>query len=53
MKTWNTPEVKELNINETANGIFNSEFESLIIFNDKKSDTPDTDNTDDPIDMQS
>lgn len=27
MKTWNAPEVKELNINETANGFFNVNWE--------------------------
>ncbi len=40
MKKWNTPNVEELNINETANGIFNADFESFILFN-KKSETPD------------
>ena len=44
MKKWNTPEVKELNIAETANGIFDSEVESLLIFNDsKKPSTPNPD----------
>lgn len=43
MKKWNTPSVEELNINETANGIFNADFEICLIFNDslKKSETPD------------
>lgn len=41
MKKWNAPEVTELNINQTANGFFNSEIESLLIFNDsKKPETP-------------
>lgn len=40
MKKWNTPNVEELNINETANGIFNADFESFILFN-KESATPD------------
>lgn len=46
MKTWNKPEVAELNINETANGIWNSEVETLLFFNDSKAattpDVPDT-----------
>lgn len=43
MKKWNTPNVEELKINETANGIFNTEFETAILFNDSfsKSNTPD------------
>lgn len=41
MKTWNTPEATELNINETANGLFNSDVETFLIFNDsKKPSTP-------------
>lgn len=41
MKTWNAPEVKELNINETANGILDSDIEFWWIVNDsdKKSST--------------
>lgn len=46
MKTWNKPEVAELNINETANGIFCSDVETLLVFNDSKAattpDVPDT-----------
>lgn len=34
MKNWNAPEVKELNINETANGIFDCEWEFWPIVND-------------------
>lgn len=43
MKKWNTPSVEELNINETANGFFNTDYESFILINDslKKSETPD------------
>lgn len=42
MKTWNTPEVAELNINETANGIFNSCIEVWPVLDkdDKKPVTP-------------
>lgn len=42
MKNWNAPEVKELNIAETENGIFNSDVETCIILNDsnKKPATP-------------
>lgn len=36
MKEWNTPEVKELNIAETANGFFNSDVETFLVFNDSK-----------------
>lgn len=36
MKKWNAPEVAELNISETANGLFNAEIETPWIFNDKK-----------------
>ena len=28
MKKWNTPSVEELNVKETANGAFNSEYET-------------------------
>lgn len=40
MKTWNTPEVKELNINETANGYISSDVEFWFITNNDKSSTP-------------
>ena len=44
-KEWNAPSMQEMNINETANGIFGCEIETVILFNDsKKSNTP----TDDP-----
>lgn len=44
MKKWNTPEVKELNIAETANGFFNSDIETLFVLNDsKKPSTPNPD----------
>lgn len=36
MKKWNEPELKELNINQTENGFFDSNFESFILFNDDK-----------------
>lgn len=45
MKTWNTPEVKELNINETANGFVDTDVEFWWVTNDSKSGTTDT-NTD-------
>mgnify|MGYP006971251393 CR=1 FL=1 len=45
MKNWATPEVEELNINETANGIFNIQWETPwdILGNDehKKPSQPD------------
>lgn len=42
MKKWSTPSVEELKINETANGIFDADFETFIILNDfNKSNTPD------------
>lgn len=46
MKKWNAPEVAELNINETANGLFNIEWETplSIVGNDKRP-TPDPDPT--------
>lgn len=41
MKTWNAPEVQELNINETADGFFNLDWESpLDILSKKVPDTP-------------
>ncbi len=44
MKTWMTPEISELNINETANGIIDTFFETHILFNDDKKPTcPDPD----------
>lgn len=36
MKTWNNPEITELNINETANGILDSNVEFWWITNDNK-----------------
>ena len=44
MKTWNAPEVQELNINETASGFFNTEYEVWPFINDtlKKNETPTT-----------
>ena len=45
MKTWNAPEVQELNINETADGYFDVDWEGPFDFLFKKSDdssTPDT-----------
>jgi len=36
MKTWNAPKMVELNVAETANGIFGSEFEFCIWLNDSK-----------------
>lgn len=42
MKKWSTPSVEELKINETANGIFDADFETFFLFNDfNKSNTPD------------
>ena len=42
MKEWNAPSMEELNVTETANGFFDSDFETLILLNDsKKSTTPD------------
>ena len=48
MKTWNKPELAEVNINETANGFFCSDTEWCVWLHDdtpsdnkKKEDTPD------------
>ena len=30
MRKWNTPEVTELNINETANGLFPAAYEGIL-----------------------
>ncbi|MFV0341431.1 MAG: hypothetical protein ACK5JH_00865 [Anaerocolumna sp.] len=40
MKKWNMPEVTELNISETANGIFDSKIEFWWVLNDDKKTTP-------------
>ncbi|MGN1187055.1 MAG: hypothetical protein ACI4R6_01060 [Lachnospiraceae bacterium] len=32
MKKWNAPEIAELNITETANGIFKADIETQILF---------------------
>lgn len=54
MKKWNAPEVTELNINQTANGLFNSEIETFLILNDsKKPQTPNPDEVDDPVETLS
>lgn len=41
-KEWNAPSMQEMNINETANGIFEADFETVIFFNknDSNSNTP-------------
>lgn len=46
MKKWNTPEVKELNIADTANGFMDVDFEGPfdILFGDKE-DAPLNDKT--------
>jgi hypothetical protein len=41
MKTWNAPEVSELNINETANGCVDFFFEFWFLNDDKKCTPPD------------
>lgn len=54
MKKWNTPDVTELNINETANGMFDVNWEGPYDFilgdhdkcDDQKPSTPDTPDTD-------
>lgn len=43
MKKWNAPEVAELNITETANGLWDHYLEICIVMNDsKKSDKNET-----------
>lgn len=49
MKKWNTPEVAELNIAETANGIFTCCFETCILWDKKESEKPGTSDTTTPI----
>lgn len=34
MRVWNKPELAEININMTENGIFDWDFETLILLND-------------------
>lgn len=47
MKTWNTPEVKELDINETAGGFLPADFETTFFFHDKGATTkPDSESGD-------
>lgn len=43
MKNWNAPEVEELNINETANGYFDINWETPfdMVGNDKRPADPD------------
>ncbi len=40
MKTWNSPEINELNINETSNGFFSTEYEFWPFSNDSQKATP-------------
>ncbi len=52
MKTWNTPSVEELNINATADGWLDFNWESpWDIISKKKSVTPDPVNPD-PVDPE-
>lgn len=48
MKQWNTPDVKELNIAETANGFININWEGPldIVFGKEGNSTPDNGETD-------
>lgn len=41
MKTWNAPVLSELNINATANGWWDAEIETCVLWNDSKKQTPD------------
>ena len=53
MKEWNTPSVEELNVAETANGFFNTEFEAFLVANDsKKPTTPEDKPVDKPVDTE-
>ncbi len=46
MKMWNEPELKELDINQTENGIFDFIYEYKWVVNDSFFDcTPDDDKT--------
>lgn len=36
MKNWTRPEVSELEVSMTAGGIFDTECETLVLFNDKE-----------------
>ena len=47
MKKWNTPEFTELNIKDTANGFFDSEYETYFILNDNKKPSTPNDKTED------
>lgn len=51
MKKWNTPEIAELNINETANGLIDIDWESPfdILFSKKGESEPSTPNTEDVV----
>ncbi|MGN1187054.1 MAG: hypothetical protein ACI4R6_01055 [Lachnospiraceae bacterium] len=50
MKKWNAPEIAELNITETANGFFDSEYEGFFVLNDsKKPVKPEDDNNSDAV----
>ena len=51
MKKWNTPEIAELNIDATANGYWNIDWESpLDIFFSKKGESePSTPTTEDVV----
>lgn len=52
MKTWNAPDINELNINATENGWLDSCFEFWFLTNDDKKATPTTP-TQDPVDNPS
>lgn len=41
MKKWITPEISELNISETANGLINYDIEFWPFVNDKNGTPPD------------
>ena len=51
MKNWNAPEVKELNIAETENGTFPSDYETTLLFHVIAS-TPDSTDKENPKDPE-
>lgn len=53
MKAWNKPEITSIDINETKWGIFDTEYESMILLNDSKKTTQPDDYNDDPCSCRS
>lgn len=50
MKKWNTPEIAALDLNATESGLFCTDFETWLLFNDNLKKCPQNPQNEDPTD---